>query len=125
MVRGAVRLGADAYRRHCAETGLDKVVDAALSGLDPGADAAGIETAVQAVQAVQAELTSREMGADLAGLITGAYEELSFRRLGINVPAAVRGSAIGEDSGDGQFRRSYRLGDLAEAAVGAPSRSAR
>lgn len=91
---------ADAYRRHCTKTGLDKVIDAALGGLDSDAEAAEIETAAQAVQA---ELTSREMGADLAGLITGAYEELSSRRIGINVPVAVRSSAIGEDSATASF----------------------
>jgi phosphoenolpyruvate synthase/pyruvate phosphate dikinase len=79
---------AGAYRRRCARLGLDDVIDAALGGLGADAGAAGIETAAQAVQA---ELTSREMDADLAGLITGAYEELSFRCLGINVPAAAVG----------------------------------
>ncbi|HYB48288.1 MAG TPA: PEP/pyruvate-binding domain-containing protein [Streptosporangiaceae bacterium] len=91
---------ADAYRRHCAKTDLDEVIDAALIGLGSDAEAAGIETAAQAVQA---ELTSREMGADLAGLITGAYEELSSRCLGINFPVAVRSSAIGEDSPTASF----------------------
>jgi len=91
---------ADAYRRHCAKTGLDEVIGAALGGLDPDAGAAGIETAAQAAQA---ELTSREMGADLAGAIAGAYEELSFRCLGVNVPVAVRSSAIGEDSATASF----------------------
>jgi pyruvate, water dikinase len=91
---------ADAYRRHCVETGLDEVIDAALGGLDADAETARIETAAQAVQA---ELTSREMGADLAGSITGAYEELSLRCLGVNVPVAVRSSAIGEDSATASF----------------------
>jgi pyruvate, water dikinase len=91
---------ADAYRRHCAKTGLDAVIGAALGGLDPDAGAAGIETAVQAVQA---ELTSREMGADLAGSIADAYGELSFRCVGVNVPVAVRSSAIGEDSATASF----------------------
>jgi len=91
---------ADAYRRHCVKTGLDEVIDAALGGLDSDAEAAGIETAARAVQA---ELTSRDMGADLAELITGAYEELSLRCLGVNVPVAVRSSAIGEDSATASF----------------------
>ena len=91
---------ADAYRRHCAKTGLDEVIDAALGELDADADATGIETAAQAVQA---ELAGREIGGDLAGLITGAYEALSLRCLGINVPVAVRSSAIGEDSATASF----------------------
>ena len=91
---------ADAYRLHCAKTGLGEVIDAALGGLDSDADTARIETAVQAVQA---ELTSREMGADLTGSITRAYEELNYRCLGVNVPVAVRSSAIGEDSATASF----------------------
>jgi phosphoenolpyruvate synthase/pyruvate phosphate dikinase len=91
---------AGAYRRHCAETGLDEVIDAALAGLGPGAEAAGIEAAAAAVRA---ELAGREMGADLAGLITGAYEELSFLCLRGSVPVAVRSSAIGEDSATASF----------------------
>lgn len=91
---------ADAYRRHREKVGLDEVIDAALGGLDSDVGTAGIKTAARAVQAA---LTSREMGADLAGLITGAYEELSDRCLGINVPVAVRSSAIGEDSATASF----------------------
>ncbi len=91
---------AGAYRAHCARTGLDEVIDAALGGLDSDAGPAAIQAAAEAVRA---ELTSREMSADLAGLITGAYEELSHRCLGINVPAAVRSSASGEDSATASF----------------------
>jgi len=111
---------ADAYRRHCVKTGLDEVIDAALGGLDSDAEAAGIETAARAVQA---ELTSRDMGADLAELITGAYEELSLRCLGVNVPVAVRSSAIGEDSATASFAGMFDTylgvcgGDLVLEAV--------
>ena len=71
---------------------LDRLLASALAGqgrvlaLRGGA---GIETAAQALKA---ELTSRKMGADLAGLITDAYEELSCRCVGITSrwPWAVR-----------------------------------
>ena len=91
---------AEAYRRHCANAGLAEVIDAALDGLGSDAEVGRIATAAQAVRAA---LTSREIGADLAGLITEAYEELSLRCLGANVPAAVRSSAIGEDSATSSF----------------------
>ena len=53
---------------------------------------------------LRAELTSRrDIGADLAALIGDAYEELSSRCFDINVPTAVRSSAIGEDSGTASF----------------------
>src|ERR1700760_2015917 len=45
----------------------------------------------------------RDLGADLAARIGDAYEELSSRCFEINVPAAVRSSAIGEDSGTDSF----------------------
>ena len=90
----------DAYRRHWAQTGLDEAVDAALGALTEGAGPAEIEAAARAARA---ELTSRDLSADLAGLIGDAYEELSSRCFDINVPTAVRSSAIGEDSDTASF----------------------
>ncbi len=90
----------DAYRRHWAQAGLDEAVDAALSGLTDSAGTAEIETAARAARAA---LTSRDLSADLAGQIGAAYEELSSRCFDINVPTAVRSSAIGEDSGTASF----------------------
>jgi pyruvate,water dikinase len=90
----------DAYRRHCAQAGLDEAIDAALAGLGREAGPGEIETAARTAQAV---LTSREIDSALAGLIADAYEELSSRCFDINVPTAVRSSAIGEDSGTASF----------------------
>jgi len=90
----------DAYRRHWAQTGLDEAVEAALGGLAEGAGSAEIEAAARAARA---EVTSRDISADLAALISEAYEELSSRCFDINVPTAVRSSAIGEDSGTASF----------------------
>jgi pyruvate, water dikinase len=90
----------DAYRRHWARAGLGEAVDAALTGLGADPGSAEIEAAARAAQA---ELTSREIDAELAGLIGEAYEELSSRCFDINVPTAVRSSAVGEDSGTASF----------------------
>ena len=90
----------EAYRRHWAQAGLDEVVDRVLGGLGPEAGPAEVEAAARSVRA---ELTSRKIGADLAALIGDAYEELSSRCFEINVPTAVRSSAIGEDSGTASF----------------------
>jgi len=90
----------EAYRRHWAQAGLDEVADAALGGLGSDAGPAEVEAAARAVRA---ELTSRDIAADLAALIGDAYEELSSRCFEINVPTAVRSSAIGEDSGTASF----------------------
>ena len=90
----------DAYRQHWDQAGLDEIVEVALGGLGPDAGHAEIAAAAQAVQA---ELTGRDISADLSALIADAYEELSSRCFEINVPTAVRSSAIGEDSGTASF----------------------
>lgn len=90
----------EAYRRHWQQAGLDEVAATALAGLDAGAEPATIEAAAAVIRAQVAE---REMSADLAALIGDAYEELCSRCFEINVPAAVRSSAIGEDSGTASF----------------------
>ena len=89
-----------AFRRHWEQAGLAEFADAALDGLGPGAEPARIEAAAAAIRA---EVGSRAMSADLAALISDAYEELSSRCFEINVPTAVRSSAIGEDSGTASF----------------------
>jgi phosphoenolpyruvate synthase/pyruvate phosphate dikinase len=90
----------EAYQRHWDEAGLDEVVDAAFGGLGAHAEPDEVDAAAQAVRA---ELTRGDLAADLAALIGDAYEELSSRCFEINVPAAVRSSAIGEDSGTASF----------------------
>src|SRR5207247_1103192 len=81
----------EAFRRHWDEAGLDEVADAALGGLGAGAGPAEVEAAASAVRA---GLADRDLGTDLAALIGDAYEELSSRCFEINVPTAVRSSAI-------------------------------
>ena len=90
----------EAFRRHWDQARLDEVADAALGGLGAEAGPAEIEAAAAAIRA---ELASRDIGADLAALIRDAYEELSSRCFEINVPTAVRSSAIGEDSATASF----------------------
>src|SRR5690349_5904686 len=89
-----------AFRQHWDEAGLEEVADVAFGGLHAGAGPAEIEAAAAAVRA---ELAGRDLGADLAAQIGDAYEELSSRCFEINVPTAVRSSAIGEDSGTASF----------------------
>jgi phosphoenolpyruvate synthase/pyruvate phosphate dikinase len=90
----------EAFRRHWEQAGLAEVADSALGGLGTAAEPAEIEAAAAAVRAA---VTGRELSADLTALIGDAYEELCSRCFEINVPAAVRSSAIGEDSGTASF----------------------
>lgn len=90
----------EAYRRHCAESGLDTQIDAEVGGLGaaPGQDA------VNAASARIRELFERTPITDaLAAEITEAYDGLCLRRVDINVPTAVRSSATGEDAADASF----------------------
>jgi pyruvate,water dikinase len=90
----------EAFRRHWDEAGLDEVANAALAGLGPGTEPAQVEAAASELRAAVAGCA---LGADLSALIGDAYEELSSRCFEINVPTAVRSSAIGEDSGTASF----------------------
>ena len=90
----------DAYRRHCAESGLDADIDEAIRGL--GADPA--DAAVDAASSQIRELVeATPMSDGLAAEITDAYEELCLRCVDVNVPTAVRSSATGEDAADASF----------------------
>ncbi len=90
----------DAYRRHCAETCLDAVVNTALAGLGDSPGPALIE---QASRAIRAEFGQRPVSAALSRDITDAYDDLCLRCVEVNVPTAVRSSAAGEDSDEASF----------------------
>lgn len=88
---------AAAYREHCAHTGLDAVIDKALSNVSS-------ETEVDAAAAeIRTAFEETPIGDDLAAAIGDAYEELCLRCLEINTPVAVRSSATGEDSAAASF----------------------
>jgi pyruvate,water dikinase len=90
----------DAYRRHCAESGVDAAVDEIICGL--GADPA--DAAVEAASVRIRELfEATPMSDGLTAEITEAYEELCLRCTDVNVPTAVRSSATGEDAADASF----------------------
>jgi pyruvate, water dikinase len=90
----------DAYRQHCAQAGLDLAIDAAFAGLGPQSSPGEIEAAALIARTA---MISRELDSGLAAMIGDAYEELSARCFDVNVPTAVRSSAIGEDSGTASF----------------------
>ena len=90
----------EAYRRHCAESGLDARIDAVLAGLGTDPD----DGAVQAASAAIRELfVATPMSEALTARLTEAYEELCLRCVDVNVPVAVRSSATGEDAADASF----------------------
>src|SRR5689334_24413140 len=71
----------EAYRRHWEQAGLAEVADTALGGLGADAEPARIEAAAAVIRTQVAE---REMSADLAALISDAYEELCSRCFELN-----------------------------------------
>ncbi len=86
----------DAYRRHCAESGLDVRIDEVLCGAGPDA--------VDGASARIRELfVATPMSDPLTTTIVEAYEELCLRCVDVNVPTAVRSSATGEDTDGASF----------------------
>lgn len=90
----------DAYRRHCAESGLDGRIEEVLAGLGDAPSDKEVEGASTAIRALFAETP---MAAELAAEIVAGYEELSDRCVEVNPPTAVRSSATGEDAADASF----------------------
>ena len=90
----------DAYRRHCAESGLD-------ARDRRGARRLGAEPADARCEAASARIRelfeATPMSDALTAEITEAYEELCLRCMDVNVPTAVRSSATGEDAADASF----------------------
>jgi pyruvate,water dikinase len=90
----------EAYRRHCAESGLDGRIEQALAGLGTDPSEQEVE---QASAAIRDLFTATAMSAALEAEIVAAYEELSDRCVEVNPPTAVRSSATGEDAADASF----------------------
>ncbi|WP_296370665.1 PEP/pyruvate-binding domain-containing protein [Pseudonocardia sp.] len=90
----------DAYRRHCAESGLDARIDEVVTRVGPDATDAEVEKASAEIRAM---FEATPMSEGLAAEITEAYDELSLRCVDVNVPTAVRSSATGEDAADASF----------------------
>lgn len=90
----------EAYRRHCAESGLDGRIDAVLAGLGSDPDDAAVEAASTAIREL---FVTTPVSEALTARLTEAYEELCLRCVDVNVPVAVRSSATGEDAADASF----------------------
>ncbi|MGE3286310.1 MAG: PEP/pyruvate-binding domain-containing protein [Pseudonocardia sp.] len=90
----------DAYRRYCAESGLDARIDETLVPLGTEPSPADVEAASRHIRDL---FDATPMPEALAGEIAEAYEELSLRCVDVNVPTAVRSSATGEDAADASF----------------------
>lgn len=90
----------DAYRRHCADSGLDPRIDEVLAGLGSAPTDAEVEAASRTIRAM---VEATPMSAELEAEIVDAYEELCLRATDVNVPTAVRSSATGEDAADASF----------------------
>ncbi|MFF5988785.1 PEP/pyruvate-binding domain-containing protein [Prauserella flavalba] len=97
--RGFV-LGVQAYREHCAESGLDVVVDGVLNELPAAPSEAEVETASAEIRRA---FESAPMTPALAAAVTAAYEDLCAQCADVNAPVAVRSSATGEDGSQASF----------------------
>lgn len=93
-------VGVDAYLRHCAESGLDAVVDRVLGELPSEPTDAQIDAASAEIRGA---FQGAAMPADLADAVAASYERLCVQCTDINLPVAVRSSATGEDGAHSSF----------------------
>lgn len=85
----------DAYREHCERSGLAGAIEKELSGLSDGADHQRVGAAADSIRS---QFLGAPIDASLTALISDAYDDLCYECCTVNMPVAVRSSAIGEDS---------------------------
>lgn len=90
----------DAYHSHCAESGLDAVIEGQLASVALSSEPAELEATAAAIRTAFEETAISQR---LTAAIVDAYGELCFRCKEINPPVAVRSSAIGEDGLQASF----------------------
>lgn len=95
----AFTITVEAFASHMEQSGLDRVVDKAMAGLDPD-DAPTLEVIADRLRG---EITTTPIEPTLAVRIVDEYEELCDRTSDLNVPTAVRSSATGEDGAEASF----------------------
>lgn len=95
----AYTITVEGFAAHMERTGLDRVVDEAMAGVDAD-DHLALEVVADQLRGA---IMSTPITPDLATRIVDEYEELCDRRSEVNVPTAVRSSATGEDGADSSF----------------------
>lgn len=90
----------DAYRLHCAESGLDALIEERLAAVGDSTARPQVEAAAQGIRTAFEDTAVSDR---LATAITDAYGELCWRCMEVNPPVAVRSSATGEDSAQASF----------------------
>lgn len=100
LVPAGFAITVDAYRRHCADSGLDDHIDRPLRALPVEPDQSQVQ---HASAEIRNAFSSTTMSIPLRAAIIDAYEELCLRSVEVNLPTAVRSSATGEDSRDASF----------------------
>ncbi len=95
---------AEAYVRFMVEAELDDLVEEQLATIDDPEDTARIEAASAVIRAA---IEVALLPVDLRDELVDAYDELSYRCSAIDIPVAVRSSAIGEDGSDASFAGQF------------------
>ncbi len=93
-----------AYARLLDQDGLGPWLDARLADVSDPADLDQVE---QASAEVRQRIEDAPVPEDIGEAIGQAYDELSYRCYDLNVPAAVRSSATGEDAADASFAGQF------------------
>ncbi|MDG5486714.1 PEP/pyruvate-binding domain-containing protein [Mycolicibacterium gadium] len=85
----------EAFQEHCDRSGLAAAIEKELSGLSDDTDH---ERVAAAADSIHSQFIDAPIGASLKALISDAYDDLCYECCNVNMPVAVRSSAIGEDS---------------------------
>lgn len=93
-----------AFAELARESGVGTAIESFLARVDDPDDLDAIE---RAAQAVRSAIEAAAMPATLAHAIAEAYEALSDRCRDLNVPTAVRSSALAEDRADASYAGQY------------------
>jgi pyruvate,water dikinase len=90
----------ESYRRHCGDSGLDVRIDEVVAALGTSPSGVALDEAAAEVRSLFAATSMPDaLGAEIAA----GYEELCRRCGTVDLPTAVRSSAVGEDAADASF----------------------
>lgn len=94
----------EAFRAFTEEAALASLLDRQLGLLDEGDDLARVEAAAATIRRA---FEAMPVPDPVAGEVAEAYDELSERCRDLNVPTAVRSSAVGEDAEAASFAGQF------------------
>ena len=97
-------IAAAAYHRFMEASGLNDLVDELVGNITDIEDTEAVDVAAARIRG---EVESAPMEDELRDALVAAYEQLCHQLFYVDVPVAVRSSAIGEDAADASFAGQF------------------